>query len=309
MACSSLILSERLRPSNSPTRDVRDLPLTSGRGSLRACDQGNAYLCAGGIACAERNRTSCFTWISPPFATAQFSASLPPNRLTMSRSTLRSWTPVEELPRSTLAAIQLASCIGGRFDLGTLALIAGEHSEGARDLIRPAVDAGLVIPDRDGSLKDPGETSIGRGRFRFLHDRVQQAAHAMLDEPTRIAAHLQIGQRLRASIPDLAGSDRLFEVVEHLNAGVELITDDVSRGELAALNLVAARRALAATAPVAADAYAAKGLSCLPADRWQSSYEWTRDLLRARVDAAYLRGDFEFAAHDHGDAHPVADPG
>ena len=199
---------------------------------------------------------------------------------------------LEELPRSTLETIQLASCIGGRFDLGTLALIAGEHRDGARDLIRPALDAGLVIPDREGSLTEPGDTANGRGRFRFLHDRVQQAAHAMLDETTRIAAHLQIGQRLRASIPDLAGSDRLFEIVEHLNAGVELLTDDVSRGDLAALNLVAARRALAATAPVAADVYATKGLSCLPADPW-SSYELTRDLLRARVDAAFLRGDFE----------------
>ena len=200
---------------------------------------------------------------------------------------------LEELPPPTLQATQLASCIGGRFDLATLALIAGGHSDGARHLLQPAVDAGLVVPDRDVSLRESGDTAVGRTGFRFLHDRVQQAAHAMLDRRTQVAAHLQIGQRLRASIPDLVGSDRLFEVVEHLNAGAELLTDDVSRGELAALNLVAARRALAATAHVAADEYVTKGLSCLPADPWQSSYVVTRDLLRARVDAQFLRGDFE----------------
>ncbi len=201
---------------------------------------------------------------------------------------------LEDLPHATLEVVKLAACIGSRFDLATLDLIVTNQKKNAFDEIHPAIEAGLVVHHRDASRKQthpevPPESTI----LRFAHDRVQQAAYAMLSEQTRQEVHRQIGVQLQSGIPDTTTSERLFEIVDHLNIGAGLLEDDAGKKELATLNLEAAGRAVSATAYVAARDYAVAGLSLLPNDSWQTEYELARDLHRVRVDAEYLRGDLE----------------
>ena len=201
---------------------------------------------------------------------------------------------LNELPQETLHALKLAACIGCRFDLLTLELISNDRKSNVFDQLKPAIEAGLVIQDRSlASRKNSARTKTERKGLRFLHDRVQQAAYEMLSEELKKEIHLQIGLQLQANIFDVAQSERVFEVVDHLNVGSDLLIDQLKRRELATLNLEAARRAVSATAYGAGCDYVVAGMALLPIERWETDYEITRDLHRVQVDAEYLRGNFE----------------
>ena len=201
---------------------------------------------------------------------------------------------LKELPPETLKTLRLAACIGSRFDLITLELISTDKKNNVFDWLQPAIKTGLVIQDRNKSgRQSSSRTKTEPQRFRFLHDRVQQAAYEILSEEMKKQIHLQIGSQLQGSVPDVAKSERVFEIVDHLNVGSDLLIDHFKRRELAALNLEAARRAVAATAYGAGCDYVIAGLGLLPNECWQTDYELTRDLHRVRVDAEYLHGDFE----------------
>src|SRR6185503_2840002 len=77
--------------------------------------------------------------------------------------------------------------------------------------------------------------------LKFLHDRVQQAAYALIDEVDRPALHLRIGELLKQTLSSAALEESVFVVVGHLNAGAHLVTGGDERRHLAALNLTAAR--------------------------------------------------------------------
>jgi len=124
-----------------------------------------------------------------------------------------------------------------------------------------------------------------------VHDRVQQAAYALLDQDAQASTHLMIGRRLLAHDPK--PTDRLFEITDHLNRGVGGIEDPAERSRLTTLDLEAARRARAATAYTAARSYIDTAAELLPTNCWQDSYELARDVHAEQTAIAYLCSDHE----------------
>jgi predicted ATPase len=177
-------------------------------------------------------------------------------------------------------ALKLAACLGSRLDLDTLAVVADRPAAELRDALEEAVREGLII-GQDGT-------------YRFLHDRVQQAAYAQIPEGQRAAVHLGIGRRLlwKARRAE-AGDDSLFDLVGHLNRGAALIGSPAERDELAALNLRAGRKAKAAAAFQTAAALFTAGLALLAADRWETQYELSYSLTFECAHAAYATSRFD----------------
>ena len=98
------------------------------------------------------------------------------------------------------------------------------------------------------TLALPSQSPIPNPRFRFLHDRVQQAAYSLITDDRRKGVHLTIGRILLKNGSDAETEENLFDIVNHLNTGIELITSQEERNELARLNLRAGRKAKASTA-------------------------------------------------------------
>ncbi|HJW68452.1 MAG TPA: AAA family ATPase, partial [Candidatus Binatia bacterium] len=212
---------------------------------------------------------------------------------------------IEQLAPRTRLVLQLASCIGAAFDLETIAIISDQTpAQTARDLA-PALSLDLVLPS-DVSYKyvaEFAEVAAERGvasdainpRYRFLHDRVQQAAHAQLSPREQCEIHLQIGRHLLARVPADRLPDDVIEIVNHLDEGRELLEDAAERLDVARLNLLAGRRAKSAMAIGAAEKYLVAGIELLPPDAWESSYELALALHGERAAVAYIAGRFDVA--------------
>ena len=176
-------------------------------------------------------------------------------------------------------ALKLAACLGSRLDLETLAVVAKRPAAELREALEEAVREGLIL--RQG------------GTYRFLHDRVQQAAYALIPAGQLAEMHLGIGRLLLKTGRAEEGEDTLFDVVGHLNRGAALLRSQAERDELAALNLRAGRKAKAAAAFQAAAALFAAGVALLAPDRWEAQYELTYNLTFERAHAAYATSSFD----------------
>ena len=98
-------------------------------------------------------------------------------------------------------ALRLAACIGNTFDLRTLSIISERSMDGTGDELLPALQRQVVIPLHDdykfvgkgAALAAMPHEANGvefNPTYRFQHDRVQQAAYALIDPDRKQAVHL-----------------------------------------------------------------------------------------------------------------------
>ncbi|MEG3990995.1 AAA family ATPase [Microcoleus sp. S28C3] len=218
---------------------------------------------------------------------------------------------LRKLPSKTQSVLKLAACIGNQFDLATLAIIDENSPVETASALWKALQEGLILPISEiykfYQAEGNSESVIGNGKesdqlpithdqlpkYKFLHDRVQQAAYSLIPQDQKRSTHLKIGQLLLKNTPEADREERIFDIVNHLNVGVELITQEAEREQLARLNLVAGKKAKAATAYSAAVEYFKVGRVLLTENSWENQYELTLALSTKAAEAAYLSGDFE----------------
>ena len=94
------------------------------------------------------------------------------------------------------------------------------------------------------------------GSYKFVHDRVQEAAYSLIPGTSRAAAHLRIGRLLVAHTP--GGKARRGHLRNRQSAQPRRRLDRLAQDEreqLAELNLLAGQRAKATTAYASALTY------------------------------------------------------
>ena len=218
---------------------------------------------------------------------------------------------LQKLPLQTQKVLKLAACIGNQFDLATLAIVDEKSPVETASALWKALQEGLILPISEVykfyQAEGNSNSVIGKGKgadqlqithdqlpkYKFLHDRVQQAAYSLIPDNQKRSTHLKIGQLLLKNMPEADREERIFDIVNHLNVGTELITEKAERHKLAQLNLVAGKKAKASTAYAAATEYLNAGRKLLTTNCWESQYELTLALHEEAAEAAYLNGDFD----------------
>jgi serine/threonine protein kinase len=161
-----------------------------------------------------------------PFFAGQFLTSLAEERLIEFDPLSRSWTwdldaivdkrfsdnPVDlmigrlrRLAPEAQEALKLLACLGSHADFATLAKLRSESDDAMHARFRDAVRAGAAVA-RDGS-------------YRFFHDRVQEAAYALIPTEGRAELHLRIARLLVAETEQERVAEKIYDLVNQLNLG------------------------------------------------------------------------------------------
>ncbi|MDJ1184675.1 trifunctional serine/threonine-protein kinase/ATP-binding protein/sensor histidine kinase [Roseofilum casamattae] len=204
---------------------------------------------------------------------------------------------LQKMSAETQEAMTIAACIGNEFDLKTLALVRQQSLEETAAILWPALVEGLILPENqtykfylyDEQLKIVEEGS--NPCYKFLHDRVQQAAYTLIADRKKQEIHLQIGESLWANME--ADAENVFEIVDHLNMAEELICDRDRRDRISQLNLQAAQKAKTTTAYASAKDYADAGRLFLADNCWSAQYRLTINLYITTLEAEFLNTNFE----------------
>ena len=212
---------------------------------------------------------------------------------------------LKRLPTQTQQIARLAACIGHEFDLHTLAVIAEQPAESLFQSLQNALRDGIIMPlhaeHRYTALLEEGAAGQAQATYRFIHDRIYEAAYALIPERDRAAVRLRIGRLLRASLDGekRSGDDgaQLFSITNHFNAAQSILTDPEELHSVAVLNLRAGTRAREGAAFPTAAEYFRIGLSICERSTEKPDQRLQIGLLLGLAECESLCGHFESAEH------------
>jgi predicted ATPase/signal transduction histidine kinase/DNA-binding NarL/FixJ family response regulator len=237
-----------------------------------------------------------------PFFAIQFLGSIAEEKLLTFDRESRTWTSdvaevaslgytdnvvdlmVAKLQRLRVAALetlQRFACLGRDATLATLARIQDETEEATAEHLDEAIRAGLVTLSGD--------------LYRFTHDRIQEAAASLIPSDCLPAWHLAIGRGLLAASAPGSLDEALFEIVDHLDQGADLIVDPAERQRLSDLDFAAGRRAKRAIAYAAARSYFEQARRLLAEDAWEARYQQTLTLHLELLECELVAGSAQQA--------------
>jgi serine/threonine protein kinase len=189
---------------------------------------------------------------------------------------------LNRLPLETQKALQEFACLGSRAEIATLSIVHGTSEAAVHSDLWAAVSLEFIV-----RLE---------GSYEFVHDRVREAAYALIPEGGGAEAHLRIGRVLLASRATATEiEEKIFEIANQLNRGVSLITVPQERERVAELNLIAGKRAKISTAYASALEYLVAGCALLTEDSWERRYALTFALEFERAECEFLTDDFAAA--------------
>jgi PAS domain S-box-containing protein len=188
---------------------------------------------------------------------------------------------LKRLSETAQKALQQLACLGNVVEIASLSMVFGESEETIHTSFLEAVRTGLILRLENS--------------YAFLHDRIQEAAYALIRGGDRAGAHLGIGRVLLASMSEGQLTEHVFDVANQLNRGAALLIDRDEKAQVATIDLRAGRRAKASAAYASARQYFSTGMALLDDRDWSSQYELTFSLWLERAECELLSGNFEKA--------------
>ena len=186
---------------------------------------------------------------------------------------------VNSLPAETQAILCLASCIGNQFDLDALSDMSTESIEDTYFHLEPAISAGMII-------------QATGNKFRFAHDRIQQAIYSLLEQKQKVQFHWQIGSYWLDRSQLDPQTQELFDIVDQLNLGHTAADAEPDYLDLITLNVDVGRKAKMSAAYQTAYDYLETAVTFAQfyEDGWGEHYEIWLDLYNEAAETAYLSG-------------------
>ena len=185
---------------------------------------------------------------------------------------------IRNLKPETQEALKIAVCAGTRFQLETLSAVSGKSVDEIQSDLSEAVLMGMIY--------------FSESSHSFVHDRIQEAAYLLIPDDERETLHHKIGTYVLNSTSASDLMDKIFYIVNQLNAGISLATSELERIGLTGLNLTAGEKAMSSTAYDQALKYFSMGIKLLGDDCWEKQYDLALKLYTEAAKAALLNLDF-----------------
>ncbi|HYX36623.1 MAG TPA: AAA family ATPase, partial [Oligoflexus sp.] len=186
-----------------------------------------------------------------------------------------------------------AACIGHEFDLKTLCTLTGTGLQEASKILAGPCQEHILIYEGPSFLfqhasseERPADTFDGI-KYRFVHDRVQQACHALVPEAEIKKIKLQYGRHLlRNSSSEDVKKNLSVQIAELFNSGVDYIEGPSEQSLVVDLNLMAANKSAASLSYGSSVKFARLGLKLLE-DIGGGYSDTYRNLMLIAAEAEY----------------------
>jgi PAS domain S-box-containing protein len=188
---------------------------------------------------------------------------------------------LNRLPARTQKTLKEFACLGNIAQTTMLSIVHGTSEEEVHSDLWEALRLEFIVRLDDS--------------YKFVHDRIQEAAYSLIPEAVRAEAHLRVGRLLTACTTPERHEETIFEVVNQLNQGAVLMTARDEREQLAEFNLIAGKRAKASAAYVSAFKYLTAGAELLTDDCWERRYQLSFALELHRAECEFLTGELAAA--------------
>ena len=183
---------------------------------------------------------------------------------------------MKNLSLKMMFGLKVAACLGSKFNAQVIDKIK-KDDEIEDSFLQESINLGF--------LRMSGDVCV------WQHDQIQQAAYDLIPSSNRDSFHLMIGSRIFMTTSASDMKDMLFSIVDNMNMGQSLITEQERKYELAELNLDAGEKALRQSAFESCSKYILTGLSLLGEDSWETKYDLTLQLHEAATEALFVTGD------------------
>ena len=164
---------------------------------------------------------------------------------------------LDRLDDDVHAYLYHAACIGTSFEQDLVVSISGILAPDAHRIQRKLLQESILFATGDGQLV-------------FTHDRIHQLSLDLASKEERAMIHKRIHNHLLrwTSAEERAG--KLFEITDHGNESIPLLSNVADRHALARLNLEAAEQARASSSFAPAARYATTAIELLNSDGWEN---------------------------------------
>eukprot|EP01102_Stenamoeba_stenopodia_P009237 TRINITY_DN2720_c0_g1_i2.p1 TRINITY_DN2720_c0_g1~~TRINITY_DN2720_c0_g1_i2.p1 ORF type:complete len:1009 (-),score=151.33 TRINITY_DN2720_c0_g1_i2:171-3197(-) len=206
---------------------------------------------------------------------------------------------MNKLPSGTQYALSIASLLGNEFELGFVSLFFDSNVLRTLQLLLPAIEENFLLAlDEEFDLLVNETTDIKQKiTFRFLHDRVQQAAQSMLSKDEVPSLYYRTAKLLLSNYSQSELDDaKLFLIVGSFNKGLIMAETREQKIEIATLNCRAAIQAKGSTAYESCKNFVEIGEQILEAYKDDEDVrELLFNLKKLETECTFLLGNIEKA--------------
>ncbi|MGK7938802.1 MAG: hypothetical protein AB4062_01295, partial [Crocosphaera sp.] len=183
--------------------------------------------------------------------------------------------------------LSLAACLGSEFELKTVAIVAKKSSQEIFEEMTEAISLGLIIPTSEL------DEQLLYQDYKFLHDRVQQAAYSLIELSQKSAVNLQVARLLWQNLEASDLNNKIFTIVDRYNLGKDLISDPEEKQKLIQLNLQVAIKAKDSAAYQTAFKYLQIAISLSEFNSWHEHYKTTLEIYTEAAELTYIINDYQ----------------
>ncbi|MCP4135239.1 MAG: serine/threonine-protein kinase PknK [bacterium] len=186
---------------------------------------------------------------------------------------------INSFPESAQDLLKLGACIGSSFNLTAILTVWKKPEEDIRTALNAVIQVGML--------------NVTDTIYRFSHDRVQEAAYSLIPGKEKTRQHYRIGNLELQNTEKEKLPEKIFYIVNQLNAGIDLVIEKSEKISLAKLNLMAGKKALVSNAYESSFNYLNKGIELLMENSWQENYDLTLELYQEAAVVAELSANYE----------------